>query len=99
MARLTTAFLFVLVCLIGLIQAANRTYGICSCFTPKYDASCCILARGTMVDNVCQTPDTGETVAAYEKCCAGSGGKSKCKYGYRDGWPNYPGQYNCTMYP
>ncbi|CAO3675198.1 unnamed protein product [Umbelopsis vinacea] len=101
MTRLTSAFL-VAVGFVGLIQAADNytTFGICSCFTPKYDASCCILARGSQWDNVCETPDTGATVEAYENCCTASGGHYKCKYGYREpgGYPDNPGQYNCSVY-
>ncbi|KAF9925379.1 hypothetical protein FBU30_004818 [Linnemannia zychae] len=73
-------------------------YGICSCFNPKYDASCCILAKGIMYGNVCDTPNFGSSVKIYESCCAKSGGRVKCKPGYRD--PKYPwppkGSYSCS---
>ncbi|KAF9539393.1 hypothetical protein EC957_005452 [Mortierella hygrophila] len=59
--------------------------------TPKFDASCCMFANGFMMSNgnVCDTPDTNDSVTKFESCCTRSGGRSKCKYGYRDpkNWP------------
>ncbi|KAK3827124.1 MAG: hypothetical protein JOS17DRAFT_775998 [Linnemannia elongata] len=74
-------------------------YGICSCFRPKYDASCCIPAGGSMFENVCDTPDFGASVKKYEACCAKSGGKIKCKAGYRDPKNPWPpkGSYGCKI--
>ncbi|KAG9063441.1 hypothetical protein KI688_004324 [Linnemannia hyalina] len=72
-------------------QDSQMTYGICTCFTPKFDASCCMFANGFMMNdnNVCDTPDTKDSVTKFESCCSRSGGRSKCKYGYRDPkhWP------------
>ncbi|KAI9287996.1 hypothetical protein BC943DRAFT_357717 [Umbelopsis sp. AD052] len=101
MSRFTTIIALALVCLFGLAQADTFYFGICSCFTPSYDASCCILARGSMTENVCNTGDGNATIAAYQACCKGSGGKSKCKTGSRlDGIrPYYEGEYNCTSNP
>ncbi|KAG0054367.1 hypothetical protein BGZ83_011376 [Gryganskiella cystojenkinii] len=74
-------------------------YGICSCFTPRYDASCCILAKGTMFDNVCDTPDADSSVDAYRACCVKSGGHDKCKTGHRDPKNPWPpeGSYGCNI--
>lgn len=72
-------------------QSADIPYGICTCFTPKYDASCCIPAGGWQMNdgNVCETPDFGDSVEKFKACCARSGGHDKCKIGYRfpDQWP------------
>jgi hypothetical protein len=101
MSRIATFITLALVCLFGLVQADTIYFGICSCFTPQYDASCCIIAGGTMSGNVCDTGDENATVAAYQQCCSTSGGTSKCKTGSRlDGIrPYFPGQYNCSSYP
>ncbi|KAF9324690.1 hypothetical protein BGZ91_002800, partial [Linnemannia elongata] len=74
-------------------------YGICTCFRPKYDASCCILARGSMSGNVCDTPDFGSSVDKYRACCKQSGGEIKCKTGYRDPKNPWPpeGSYGCNI--
>ncbi|KAF9159638.1 hypothetical protein DFQ26_006321 [Actinomortierella ambigua] len=76
-------------------------FGICTCFNPKFDASCCILAKGWMMNdgNVCDTLDNVETVAKYRACCERSGGRSKCKYGVRDPshWPPED-SYGCKQY-
>ncbi|KAG0054369.1 hypothetical protein BGZ83_011378 [Gryganskiella cystojenkinii] len=67
------------------------SFGICSCFQPKFDASCCMYANGYMQNdgNVCDTIDFKDSVKKYEACCSRSGGRSKCKTGYRDPkhWP------------
>ncbi|ORX99475.1 hypothetical protein K493DRAFT_299389 [Basidiobolus meristosporus CBS 931.73] len=72
-------------------QDKQVTYGICTCFNPKYDASCCMAAKGFMMNdgNVCDTPDTGASIDTFRACCTRIGGKTKCKYGYRDPthWP------------
>ncbi|KAF9375485.1 hypothetical protein CPC16_000694 [Podila verticillata] len=66
-------------------------YGICTCFAPEFDASCCMYAKGYMQNdgNVCETPYAG--IEAYKTCCTRSKGKEiKCKTGYRDPknpWP------------
>ncbi|KAF9904938.1 hypothetical protein EC991_002178 [Linnemannia zychae] len=73
------------------------TYGICTCFSPKYDASCCIPAQGGMFGNVCRTKDFGKSVQRFQDCCARSGGHDKCKIGYRyknGTWPS-DDTYNC----
>ncbi|CAO3670192.1 unnamed protein product [Umbelopsis ramanniana] len=102
MSRFTAIVALTLVCLFGLAQAVEPLYyGICSCFTPSYDASCCMVARGSMYENTCLTGDDNATVTAFQNCCATSGGKSKCKSGAGlDGYRFYfEGEYNCTMYP
>ncbi|KAG2175129.1 hypothetical protein INT44_007607 [Umbelopsis vinacea] len=101
MSRFTTVIALALVCLFGLAQADPFYFGVCSCFHPSYDASCCILAKGSMFGNVCSTGDADATVTAYQDCCSGSGGLSKCKSGARaDGIRPYDeGEYNCTSNP
>ncbi|KAI8579108.1 hypothetical protein K450DRAFT_288681 [Umbelopsis ramanniana AG] len=101
MTRFTAIIALALVCLFGLAQADPFYFGICSCFNPSYDASCCILAKGSMTGNVCQTGNEHSTVKAYKKCCLGSGGYAKCKSGARaDGIrPYWDGEYNCTSNP
>ena len=102
MSRFTAIVALTLVCLFGLAQAVTPFYfGICSCFTPSYDASCCMAARGTISGNTCITGDSNATVTAYENCCASSGGTTKCKSGAGlDGYrPYIDGGYNCTTYP
>lgn len=102
MSRFTAIVALALVCLFGVAQAVTPFYfGLCACFTPSYDASCCMIARGSMNENTCITGDANATVTAFKNCCATSGGKSKCKSGagldgYRPYEDNY---YNCTTYP
>ncbi|KAG0028821.1 hypothetical protein BGZ81_004400 [Podila clonocystis] len=78
---------------LGITSAQDKqvSFGICTCFEPKYDASCCIPAKGYMMNdgNVCDTLDFGDSVQKFKACCARSGGRSKCKIGYRDPshWP------------
>ncbi|KAF8926194.1 hypothetical protein CPC16_009116 [Podila verticillata] len=91
--RLSLASIALLVAsAVGVASAQDNlaSFGICTCFNPKFDASCCILARGFMQNdgNVCDTLDATD-IPAYQKCCSRSGGKSKCKTGYRDPshWP------------
>ncbi|KAG0024556.1 hypothetical protein BGZ82_010422 [Podila clonocystis] len=97
--RFIIACLAMLLTTISTIKAEEQMieYGICSCFHPKYDASCCILAKGSMYKNVCDTPDFGPAVSKYDVCCKKSGGETKCKAGYSD--PTYPwppaGSYSC----
>ncbi|KAF9172103.1 hypothetical protein BGX21_006508 [Mortierella sp. AD011] len=75
-------------------------FGICSCFNPKFDASCCIPAKGFMMNdgNVCRTIDFKNSVKKYEDCCTRAGGKYKCKRGYRDPkhWPPAD-SYGCKV--
>ncbi|KAJ2958139.1 hypothetical protein NQZ79_g6266 [Umbelopsis isabellina] len=99
--RFSTLLALSLIALFDLIQAETHYYGLCSCFSPQYDASCCILAQGTMDGNTCITGDSNHTVSMYEQCCMTSGGTSKCKSGANfDGVrPDDPGMYNCTLYP
>ncbi|KAG0202416.1 hypothetical protein BGX28_005048 [Mortierella sp. GBA30] len=99
--RFTIACLAMLLATISTIKAQEDQYikfGICSCFNPKYDASCCIVAKGSMYENVCNTPDLGSSVKAYEACCSKSGGRVKCKSGYRDPKNPWPpeGSYSCS---
>ncbi|KAI1311918.1 hypothetical protein EDD11_003280 [Mortierella claussenii] len=72
-------------------QGNEVAFGICTCFKPDFDASCCILGKGFMQNdgNVCETLDAKDSVAAYRACCTRSGGRTKCKTGYRDPshWP------------
>ncbi|KAG2174748.1 hypothetical protein INT43_005806 [Umbelopsis isabellina] len=99
MTRLTLLFAVTFAYLaVATKAAATEEFGICSCFTPKYDASCCLKVKGTQFQNVCDTPDFKGTVSTYESCCTGSGGKYKCKIGYREvgHYPDEPTQYNCT---
>ncbi|KAF9369244.1 hypothetical protein CPB97_003753 [Podila verticillata] len=81
-------------------QGSQVSFGICTCFNPKFDASCCILAKGFMQNdgNVCDTLDSEATVQAYRACCIRSGGKTKCKTGYRDPshWPPQD-SYGCKV--
>ncbi|KAG0255270.1 hypothetical protein DFQ27_006328 [Actinomortierella ambigua] len=74
-------------------------YGICTCFRPKYDASCCIPAKGFMFGNVCNTPNYKSSVTKFKKCCNKSGGEIKCKPGYRDPKHKWPpkGSYGCNI--
>ncbi|CAO3670196.1 unnamed protein product [Umbelopsis ramanniana] len=102
MSRFTAIVALALVCLFGLAQAVTPFYfGICSCFTPKYDASCCMVARGSVTENTCLTGDSNATVTAFRNCCDAAGGKTKCKSGAGlDGHRPYDeGEFNCTMYP
>ncbi|KAG0236689.1 ATP-binding cassette sub- B member 6, mitochondrial [Actinomortierella wolfii] len=82
-------------------QDEYMRYGICTCFRPKYDASCCIPAKGYMMNdgNVCMTPDINQSVEAFKACCTRSGGQYKCKPGYRDPshWPPED-TYGCKAY-
>ncbi|KAG0312339.1 hypothetical protein BGZ97_011274 [Linnemannia gamsii] len=75
------------------------SFGICTCFRPKYDASCCMLVKGYMMNdgNVCDTPDATGSIDKFEACCTKSGGKYKCKHGYRDPshWPPED-SYGCS---
>ncbi|KAG0341391.1 hypothetical protein BG004_006041 [Podila humilis] len=73
------------------------SYGICTCFQPKYDASCCIPAEGGMYGNVCKTKDYGPSVERFKECCTRSGGRIKCKPGYRGNTGPWPADdtYNC----
>ncbi|KAF9433209.1 hypothetical protein BGZ76_009746 [Entomortierella beljakovae] len=97
--RFTIACLAILLATVSTINAADEyiKFGICSCFRPNYDASCCIIAKGSMYENVCDTPDLGSSARAYEACCKKSGGTSKCKAGYRDPKNPWPpeGSYSC----
>ncbi|GJJ72997.1 hypothetical protein EMPS_05355 [Entomortierella parvispora] len=82
----------IVVSAIGVVSAADEvSFGICTCFNPKYDASCCILAQGYQMNdgNVCDTLDFGPSVQKYKDCCARSGGRVKCKIGNREPshWP------------
>ncbi|KAK3819247.1 MAG: hypothetical protein JOS17DRAFT_756630 [Linnemannia elongata] len=78
---------------LGIASAQDNlvTYGICTCFNPKFDASCCMFSKGFMQNdgNVCDTPDVEGSRTKFESCCTRSGGRSKCKTGYRDPkhWP------------
>ncbi|KAF9149859.1 hypothetical protein BG015_008312 [Linnemannia schmuckeri] len=100
--RLTAAFLAVFLATVSTIKAQDDQieFGICTCFRPDYDASCCILGKGSMTtgENVCDTLDFGPSVKAYEDCCIKSGGKHKCKIGYRDPKTPWPpeGSYSCS---
>ncbi|KAM3581867.1 hypothetical protein VKS41_006022 [Umbelopsis sp. WA50703] len=99
MTRLTLLIAVAFAYLTVAIKAdSTEEFGICSCFTPKYDASCCLKVKGTQFENVCDTPDFKGSVTDYEDCCTKSGGKYKCKIGYREPghYPDSPGQYNCT---
>ncbi|KAF9917275.1 hypothetical protein FBU30_000808 [Linnemannia zychae] len=86
--------------ILSVVSAQNYTgrHGICTCFEPKYDGSCCMLVKGSMQKdgNVCDTPDIDESVAKFRSCCDHIGGRSKCKYGYHDpnNWPPKD-QFNC----
>ncbi|KAG0198697.1 hypothetical protein BGX28_007888 [Mortierella sp. GBA30] len=97
--RSIIACLAMLLAAVSTIKAQDQRveYGICSCFKPKYDASCCIRAKGSMFKNVCDTPDFGDSVEAYKACCKESGGRIKCKPGYRDPKNPWPpeGSYSC----
>ncbi|KAG0281050.1 hypothetical protein BGZ96_001315 [Linnemannia gamsii] len=66
-------------------------FGICTCFEPQYDASCCMYAKGYMQNdgNVCDTPDAGESVKKFRSCCDRIKGRTKCKTGEREAshWP------------
>ncbi|KAG0349275.1 hypothetical protein BC939DRAFT_469268 [Gamsiella multidivaricata] len=98
--RFAIACLAVLLATVSTIKAQDQLieYGICSCFNPKYDASCCIVAKGSMYENVCDTPDFDSSVEAYKACCSKSGGRIKCKPGYRDPKNPWPpkGSYSCS---
>ncbi|KAF9310865.1 hypothetical protein BG000_007750 [Podila horticola] len=92
--RLSIASIALLVAsALGVASAQDNlvSFGICTCFNPKFDASCCIPANGFMQNdgNVCDTIDFKDSVKRYEACCTRSGGRSKCKTGYRDPkhWP------------
>ncbi|KAF9080221.1 hypothetical protein BGX23_002482 [Mortierella sp. AD031] len=96
------SFALLLVSIAGMATAKGDKlikYGICSCFRPKYDASCCILTGGSMFENVCDTPDFGSSVAKYNACCKKSGGEIKCKPGYRNSKNPWPpeGSYGCNI--
>jgi hypothetical protein len=67
--------------IVNIINAEK--FGICSCFRPAYDGSCCIVAKGKMNGNVCEVPDL-KYVQNYEKCCNKIKGKVKCKTGYKN---------------
>lgn len=69
-------FIFIFIVLIN-----AKEFGICSCFKPDYDGSCCIVAKGSMYGNVCRTYDWNY-VENYERCCNKINGKVKCKPGY-----------------
>ncbi|KAF9312175.1 hypothetical protein BG003_006574 [Podila horticola] len=96
-----TSIAWIMASALGIASAQDQqvTYGICTCFNPKYDASCCMLAKGFMMNdgNVCDTPDTKDSIQKFESCCTRSGGRYKCKYGYRDpkDWPPTE-TYGCT---
>jgi hypothetical protein len=77
----TIVFVFIFMFIVNFINAEK--FGICSCFHPDYDGSCCIVAKGTMNENVCEVPNL-KYVPKYEKCCNKINGKIKCKTGYRD---------------
>ncbi|KAK3838903.1 MAG: hypothetical protein J3R72DRAFT_525459 [Linnemannia gamsii] len=78
---------------LGITSAQDNqvAFGICTCFQPKYDASCCMFVKGFMMNdgNVCDTPDAKDSITNFESCCTRSGGRYKCKHGYRDPkhWP------------
>ncbi|KAF9995693.1 hypothetical protein BGZ79_010597, partial [Entomortierella chlamydospora] len=96
---------FSIACLAAMLAAISTSsaapelipYGICTCFAPKYGASCCIPAQGGMYGNVCQTKDFGKSVQRFKDCCARSGGHDKCKIGYRHPGGHWPADdtYNC----
>ncbi|KAF9585919.1 hypothetical protein BGW38_000035 [Lunasporangiospora selenospora] len=95
------ALALLIVATFGTMAAAQDDlvkYGICTCFKPKYDASCCLLVKGGQFGNVCDTPDFGDSVQKYKNCCYGSGGTIKCKVGYRDPSHVWPPEdtYNCS---
>ncbi|KAF9907133.1 hypothetical protein EC991_011273 [Linnemannia zychae] len=97
-----TSFALLLVSMVGMTAAQNDTrisFGICTCFRPSYDASCCIPAGGSMSGNVCDTPDAGASVEKFKSCCSNSGGQIKCKTGYRDPKNPWPpeGSYGCNI--
>ncbi|KAG0054370.1 hypothetical protein BGZ83_011379 [Gryganskiella cystojenkinii] len=93
--RLSIAALaMVVVSTLGVVSAQYKEpphYGICTCFQPKYDASCCMYAKGYMMNdgNVCSTPDNKGALDKFEACCIKSGGRHKCKYGDKlpGSWP------------
>ncbi|KAG0002327.1 hypothetical protein BGZ79_003195 [Entomortierella chlamydospora] len=76
-------------------KSSKTAVGICSCFNPKFDASCCIPVKGYMEKdgNVCMTTNPDKTIPMYQACCARSGGKSKCKHGIQDYPPS--DSYSC----
>ncbi|KAG0302504.1 hypothetical protein BGZ98_007442 [Dissophora globulifera] len=91
-----------LVSALGAMAAPESTlinFGICTCFRPAYDASCCIPAGGSMNGNVCNTPDFKGSVKKFEDCCTKSSGTIKCKGGYRDPKNPWPpaGSYGCNI--
>ncbi|KAL1917730.1 uncharacterized protein VTP21DRAFT_3564 [Calcarisporiella thermophila] len=75
-------FLLMMVAIIA--PAYAKDIGLCSCFKPDYDGSCCIPAEGSMYGNVCRTKDWGDSVKKYEACCAQINGRVKCKQGIAD---------------
>lgn len=91
--RFSIASIALLVVAAVSVSAAPQTvpFGICSCFKPDFDASCCIPGKGYMENdgNVCATVDAKDSMQKYVDCCHRSGGTSKCKTGYRDpkNWP------------
>ncbi|GJJ70779.1 hypothetical protein EMPS_03129 [Entomortierella parvispora] len=92
--RLSVASIaLIVVSAVGVVSAADKQvpFGICSCFRPDFDASCCIPGKGYMQKdgNVCATVDAKDSIKNYQACCKRSGGTSKCKTGYRDPshWP------------
>ncbi|KAG0054371.1 hypothetical protein BGZ83_011380 [Gryganskiella cystojenkinii] len=63
------ALALIVISTLGVVTAQDDDYyGICTCFTPKYDASCCMLAKGYHMNdgNVCSTPDIKALLDAYE---------------------------------
>lgn len=72
---------FTIIFIIGVTNAELKKIGLCSCFNPDYDGSCCIVAKGYMYENVCKTLDWSY-VEEYEKCCTKINGTYKCKPGY-----------------
>ncbi|KAG0281051.1 hypothetical protein BGZ96_001316 [Linnemannia gamsii] len=85
----------VMASVLGIASAQGNStgvkYGICTCFRPKFDASCCMLVKGYMMNdgNVCETPDNIDSVVKFRACCVRSGGKNKCKYSEHEpnNWP------------
>lgn len=82
MMNKTILLVFIFMFIANIINAEK--FGICSCFKPDYDGSCCIVAKGTMDGNVCEVPSPDKYVSKYENCCDKINGKVKCKTGYRN---------------
>ncbi|KAF9322079.1 hypothetical protein BG006_002481 [Podila minutissima] len=85
---------------LSIISAQDKQvmFSICTCFNPKFDALCCMYAKGFMMNdgNVHDTPDTKDSINKFESCCTCSGGQYKCKYSYHDpkNWPPMD-MYSC----